>query len=297
MRSSGLSTTHVLEAAAAAAERKEWATAAVLLADQGDATEILDKRIFYLSRAKRYDEALELLAVLREREPQNCLWFYMTAYQLYVQERYAEAVPWFREALLRNRKHVKSWWRAANSLSKSGEEMKAVKCAARVLRLWNDLPPEAKERERPSFGKASYFLGKHQMASDPHGAVELLVQALQADLKDPHRHYRLGKALRYDARPGEAISHLRNAAKLKPGDRNIELELAICLARTEAGEEALRIVRRLKDRLRGWDLMKGGEAALTGGDAHLAVSLLERAARDRLTRGNQRLEESPCEGP
>ena len=82
-----------------AAEQKEWSQAADLLAAAGDATGILDKRAFYLSRAKRYDEALDAVAMLRTREPDNFHWPYMTAYQYYAQERYDEAIPWFREAL------------------------------------------------------------------------------------------------------------------------------------------------------------------------------------------------------
>ena len=164
-----------------------------------------------------------------------------------------------------------------------------MQCAARVLRLWHDLPADAQERERPSFGKASYFLGKHQMRSDPHGAVELLEQALAVDPRDPHRQYMLGKALRYDARPAEALPHLREAAKLKGGDTNIELELAVCLSRTAEPEEAERIVRKLEPRLRGWSLLKAGDLALVLERPRLAVSLLERAKRDRATSGNDRV--------
>jgi cold shock CspA family protein/thioredoxin-like negative regulator of GroEL len=271
------------------AGQNEWSQAADILATAGRSTELLDKRSFYLSRAKRYEEALDLLAVLRDREPGNFLWFYMTAYQFYVQERYAEAVPWFREALRRNPDHLTSWWRAANALSKSGEELKAVQCAARVLRLWHDLPEGAKDRVRPSFGKASYLLGKHQMKSDPHAAVPLLQQALEADPHDPHRHYRLGKALRYARRAEEALPHLREAAKLKRDDQNIDLELAIVLARTDEVAEAEKLLRNLEPRLRGWDLLKGGSLALEIERSRLAVSLLERAARDRATRGDERL--------
>lgn len=279
----------VLAAAEAAAEAKEWSRAADLLADAGDASGVLDKRVFYLSRAKRYDEALEVVARLREREPQNFLWPYMTAYQYYAQERYEAALPWFREALKRNPKHLKSWWRSANALSKSGQEMKAIACAGRVLRLWHELPKEAQERERSNLAKASYLLGKLQMRNDAAGAVPLLEQAVANDKSDPHKHYRLGKALRLSGRPGEGIEHLRQARTLKAGDGNIELELALCLGRAGERDEAIAIVRQRAERLRGWDLLKAGQLALDLDEMHLALRFLERAAKDRTTRKEEKV--------
>ena len=278
-----------LAAAESAAEARDWSRAADLLADAGEASIVLDKRVFYLSRAKRYDEALEVVARLRQREPTNFLWPYMTAYQYYAQERYEEALPWFREALKRNPKHLKSWWRAANALSKSGQEMKAVACAGRVLRLWNELPQEAQERERSNLAKASYFLGKVQMRSDATGAVPLLEQAVANDKSDPHKHYRLGKALRLAGRPLDAIKHVRQARKLKPGDGNIELELALCLGYAGEREEALEIVRRRTERLRGWDLWKAGHLAFDLEEPQLALRLLEQAARDKTTRNDEKV--------
>lgn len=278
-----------LGAAETAAEAKDWSRAADLLAGAGDATDVLDKRVFYLSRAKRYDEALEVVVRLREREPTNFLWPYMTAYQYYAQERYEEALPWFREALRRNPKHLKSWWRSANALSKSGHETKAIACAGRVLRLWHELPQEAQERERSNLAKASYLLGKLQMRSDPTGAVPLLEQAVANDRDDPHKHYRLGKALRLSGRAVDGVEHLRRARKLKPGDGNIELELALCLSRSGEHDEALTIVRRRDERLRGWDLLKAGQLMLELDEPHLALRLLERAAKDRTTRGDEKV--------
>jgi tetratricopeptide (TPR) repeat protein/cold shock CspA family protein len=279
----------LLAAAEQAAERKEWSQAADLLETAGDGTAVMDKRLFYLSRAKRYDEALEIAATLRTREPDNFLWPYMTAYQYYAQEQYEEAIPWFREALRRNPQHLKSWWRAANALSKSDREAEAVRCAGRVLRLWNDLPPEARERERGNLAKASYFLGKVQMRNDAEGAIALLEQAVEHDPSDPHKHYRLGKALRFARRGAEGVAHLRRARKLKPGDGNIELELALCLGRGGERDEALDILRRRADRLRGWDLLKAGQLALDLEEPALALPLLERAARDRMTSSDQRV--------
>jgi Flp pilus assembly protein TadD/cold shock CspA family protein len=284
-----VSAAELLIEAEQAAGKKEWDQAADLLANAGDTTEVLDKRAFYLSRAGRYEEALAQLSILFAREPENFRWPYMIAYQHYAQERYQDAIPWFREALKRNPKHLGSWWRAAYSLSRSGEETKASACAGKVLRLWHELPQEGKERNRKLLAKASYFLGKMQMKNDPRGAIPLLEQALANDESDPHKHYRLGKAFRYAGRPDEAIAHLRRARKLNPADINIELELALCLSRTGEPKEALTIVRRRERQFRGWNLLKAGQLALDLEEATLAVGLLERAARDRATRKNERV--------
>jgi Tfp pilus assembly protein PilF/cold shock CspA family protein len=280
----------LLAEAERAASRKEWGRAAELTVGAGDSSEALDKRVFYLSRDKRYVEALTLLEQLRRREPDNFKWCYMTAYQYYVQEQHRDAIPWFRESVKRNPNHLKSWWRAANALAKTGDEKLASRCAAKVLRLWHDLPQAGQERDRPSFAKASYLLGKQQMRSDPHGAVPLLEQALANDPRDPYKHYRLGKALRYCGRAGEAVAHQRQAAKLKPGDVNIELELALSLARVGQAGEARQLLRPLGQRLRGWDLIKGGRLALDIDEAGIAVDLLGRARGDRRTSKDERVE-------
>lgn len=96
-----------LHDAEAAAEAKDWPGAVAALADAGDSTPVLAKRAFYLSRAAQHDEATRLLEVLADREPANHRWPYMIAYQFYAQEHYEEAIPWFREALKRNPKHLK----------------------------------------------------------------------------------------------------------------------------------------------------------------------------------------------
>jgi cold shock CspA family protein len=85
------------------------------------------------------------------------------------------------------------------------------------------------------------------------------------------------------------VAHLRRARKLKPGDGNIELELALCLGRGGERDDALQILRRRADRLRGWDLLKAGQLALDLAEPALALALLERAARDRLTRDDDRV--------
>jgi tetratricopeptide (TPR) repeat protein len=279
----------LVHAAEAAAEANDWKRALAALADAGDSTPVLEKRAFYLSRLGSHDEARAVLEVLAAREPANHRWPYMIAYQFYAQERYGEAVPWFRKALQLNPRHLKSWWRAANALDKSGQEMKACQCAARVLRLWNDLPPEAQDRERKTFAKASYFLGKVQMARDARGAVDLLQQALDNDPGDAYKHYRLGKALHYAGRPADALPHLERASQLKRGDISIEVELAAVLAVVGEREKALSVLRQNESRLNGFLLRKAARTAARAEDLAFAVRLFRRASGDRALRRDETL--------
>ena len=62
----------LLKAAEKLAEEKRWSEAADLLAAENQPTDfLLDKRVWYLSRAKRCDEALSILEQLRQRRPDD----------------------------------------------------------------------------------------------------------------------------------------------------------------------------------------------------------------------------------
>lgn len=280
----------LLNEAEAAANAKDWPRAAELLSEAGDTTPVLESRSFYLSRAGQYPAAIEVLRVLAEREPSNHRWPYMIGYQYSALEQYRDAVPWYRRALELNPRHLKSWWRAANALDKAGDEAAAVRCAIRVLKLWNALPEEAKDREKRTLAKASFYLGKVQMRTDPHGAVALLEQALAHESDDPWKEYRLGKALHYSGNRQAALPHLERAQRMKRDDPHIELELADVLASCGEKERALTLIRKYENRLRGHSLRKAGKAASAAGDQALAVRLLRRAASDNTLRRNERLQ-------
>ena len=64
------SATDVVAEADRAAKANAWGRAD-LLTCAGDLIRVLDKCAFFLSRAKRYNETLHVLAVLREREPET----------------------------------------------------------------------------------------------------------------------------------------------------------------------------------------------------------------------------------
>jgi len=277
---------------AEAAAALRWNEAAELLGDAGASTAVLDKRVFYLSRAKRYEDALRILDELRSREPESYRHWYMTAYQYYEQQQFAEAIPYFRQALRRNRDHLRSWWRAANALHQIGEHRKAQLAAGRVLQLWPRLDEEERKRCSAHCGRAAYLLGRYQAPRDPAGAEPLFRLACERDPKDPYKHYSLGKTLLRLGRVDDSIMSLVRARDLKASDPYIESQYAKALARKGDPEGAISAVLGIADRLRGRSAYHAGLLVLDCGAAGLAMQLLITAGRHRDVRAEPGFEDA-----
>lgn len=271
----------LLAAAEKAAQATDWGRAADLLADAPDQVRVLDKRAFYLSRAKRYEESREVLVLLRAKEPTNFLWPHMTGYQFYEEQRYAEAVPWLLQAYKLNPTHLRNLYRLAQARRHQGELVRATLAAAQVLKLWHALPTEAQEREAKTLAKASYLLARMQVDRDPQGALPLLEQAAEHDGSDHDKHYMLGKTYRRAGQPEAGLGALRCAQRIKPGRVYIELELADALADAGEHEEAVRHLNRALRAARGWQAWKAARVALALGQAADARRMLDVAARER----------------
>jgi tetratricopeptide (TPR) repeat protein/cold shock CspA family protein len=271
----------MLELAQKAANATDWSRAAELLAGAPEEVRVLDKRAFYLSRAKRYDEALDLLAILRAKEPANFLWPHMTGYQFYVQGRYSEAVPWLLAAYRLNPKHLRNLYRLAQARRHQGEVLRAKRAAAEVLKLWHALPTDAQERESKTLAKASYLLGQLQADKDPRGALDLFRQAVKHDPGDHDKHYTLGKTHRRLGQANEAVGALTRARRIKPRCSYIELELADALRMTGETEMAFGHLRTGMSGARGWQALKAARIAHELGHNDDAARMLHAAARDR----------------
>lgn len=275
----------VLRRADAHIAKGEWEAACEILADAGSGTRVLDKFAFCLSRAKRYDAAYAVLEELQKRHPSEVRWPYMLGYQLYEQERYAEALPHFIAAWRANPRHLRNLYRLAQTRLHLGEVDKAKRGAMEVLRIWHKLPADARERDARTLAKASYLLGREQLKTDAVWAVELLGQAAQHDPADHDKHYLLGKALRKAGRYEEAAQPLRRALRIKPGQIYIELELAVTLARCDGGqEEAARLLGKVERRVNDWQALKAASLAARLSDGPRARRLLDRAARKGFVR-------------
>jgi len=291
------STAALLTEAAKAADAKDWNRAADTLKDCPQTIEVLDKRAFYLSRAKRYDESREVLALLREKEPQNFLWQHMTGYQYYEEQRFAEAVPWFVEAYRLKPDHVRNLYRLAQCRRNLGEADKAARGFAHVLKLWHALAKDAQDREAKTMAKASYQLGKRQAGTDPRGAIGLLEQAVEHDAGDHDKHYMLGKTLRRVGHAEDGLEELERAQRIKPGRSYIELELADALAAAGRAQEATRMFSRLTRNLKGWQAFKGARIACDMDRLGDARHLLDVAAKTTEVRGSPRYEELSARVP
>ncbi len=284
-----------LAEAAVAAEAKDWSGAADVLATGPQSDEILDKRGWYLSRAKRYDEAIRVFSELRNRRPHDYRPPYMMGFQYYNQERWRESLSWFAEALERKPDHIKSLWRSAHALEKAGDDKQAALMAGRVLQLWHELPPARQEEDRKSAARASFLLGRRQLARDPVGAAELFAQAAELEPDDPFKHYRHAQALRRSGRGREALSAAERAHRLKRGDPNITVEYAEALNANRRPTEAAKALGRAARRCVGWKAYQAGKLALQLGDPRLAVDLLRQAERDRTVRVDPGLKEALAE--
>ncbi len=275
----------LLKRADDAMAKNDWNGACEILEPGTAHLSVREKLTFCLSRAKRYDEAIAGLQQLRALQPQKAKWSYMLGYQYYEQEQYAEALPHFVAAWRLDRGHLRNLYRLAQTRLHLEETDRAKRGAAEVLRLWRQLPPDRQVREKGTVAKSAYLLGREELKVDPAKAIEPLRLAAEHDPGDVNRHYLLGKALRKAKRPEEAVESLRRAARMKPGQTYIELELAVALAYSPEGKsEAAESLARIDGRLSDWQALKGAGVAATLEDGPRARHLLKQAARKGFVR-------------
>lgn len=277
--------TNLLKQAEGAMAKGDWNTACEIL--EADTTHLVmrERLAFCLSRAKRYDEAISKLEHLRNQQPKKAKWSYMLGYQYYEQERYAEALPHFVAAWKLDHSHLRNLYRLAQTRLRLDEPDRAKRGAEEVLRLWGQLPPDRQERERSTMAKSAYLLGREELKTDPTKAIAPLQMAAEHDQGDANRHYLLGKALRKAKRPEDAEAPLRRAARMKPGQPYIQLELAVALALLPDGKrEAAELLAKFERRLSDWQALKGAGLAAKLEDGPRARRLLKTAGRKGFVR-------------
>ncbi len=282
-------TEELISQAAALAERLEWAAAADLLKDAGDSPSVLDRRGWYLSRAKRYAEARGIFEELSKREPRQFRHFYMAGSQYYESGEFEPAIAFLDQAIALNPAHVKSWWRKAHSLHKLQREDEAARAAGRVLEIWHGSDATLKERSRDVAAKASHLLARWELHRDPRAAAELAQQAVQLDGGDAYHRYVYAMALLRTKHTPEAIVEFREARRVKPGDPSIEVGLADAYVRSGDKQGAVAILRRIEPRLHAGHAFRAARLLHAVGEDTLAARLAERARGDRTLKHNERL--------
>jgi cold shock CspA family protein len=91
---------------------------------------------------------------------------------------------------------------------------------------------------------------------------------------------------------GGALDQLRKARTLKYNDPYIEIEYASSLLSNGEPDQALAVLRKVAARCRGWQAFLAALVADRLKESHMSVELIERAARDRDTRGHPRVLET-----
>jgi tetratricopeptide (TPR) repeat protein/cold shock CspA family protein len=281
-----MNTAEHLQAAEKLAGEKRWAEAAGVLEGAGESTEVLERRCFYLSRAARYAEAIELLEGLRKRLPNSARIPYMVGYQFFQQEQYAAAITHYERAVELAPGYLKAQYRLAQAHARSGHKLPAQLAAMRVLRLWRAAEGEAKKRDARMYARACYLLAKFQLREEPEGSAALLREAVEHEPDDYNKHYLLGKALTRAGNPREALAALRRARQMEPRKTYVDIELVRALIASGSDADAKTRLREIAERCRAWDAYNAGRLAVQVEELDLARELFERANRRGPTRGN-----------
>jgi tetratricopeptide (TPR) repeat protein len=271
-----------------ALDRCEWENAVDglrrLLEPNPDDVDLLGKLSFALSRAGRYDEAIDVLHGLKAREPDSARWPYMIGYQYYVREQWAESLEGFREALRLFKGYIKVWYRAGYALFRLDRPDEAMTCLKRCIRCWEHLDENGRSHHGKTRATAEYLLGKILvMQGRSRTAAGHLRAAVEYDGRQADWQYQLGKCLLKIEANVEALTHLRAAHDLSPGKDYVIDRLAQALIANGDSDEALSLYREIPPRRRKPYVLKNlGSLYIDGGDYTRALDALRLAgSKDR----------------
>ena len=127
---------------------------------------------------------------------------------------YAAAIPHFQASLRITPDQAAIWNQFGAALTHLGQQPDANECFRNVLRI-----------------DATDLTARYNLATglaktgDPAGAVAQFGQILRAMPDFARAHYHLGLTLRAQGRTDDARAHLREAARLVPGDQEIQAAL------------------------------------------------------------------------
>ncbi|GIK76115.1 tetratricopeptide repeat protein [Anaerolineae bacterium CFX9] len=223
----------LLEKAERFAGQQRWEEAALVARQAVDTVPehrwAKDKLGWYLSRAKKHADAIEVYSLLVQEAPENPKYPYMLGYQYYDQQDFTNAVPWFRKALDLKPDYLVVLYRCGYALVKTGDVRAAEALLRDCVRYWRELEEgDAKDREKKNYADACFQLGKiYSDRDDWVSAVKAFTEAVAHESNDADKLYNLGKALVKVENFEEALAALLKADQIAPRKHYIQTYLAI----------------------------------------------------------------------
>lgn len=156
-------------------EELNWSEAAKIYCDCVKIREdikILEKAAWCLSCAKKYNEAIEYLLKLCDKEPKMAKWPYMVGYQYYSLKDWDSAIQWFEKALLLKKDYLVVKYRLAYSYVQKAGEYKKLSSAdfwkalgqlKECIQLWDNFSDYDKNKEKSTYFSINFLLGKLNM--------------------------------------------------------------------------------------------------------------------------------------
>jgi tetratricopeptide (TPR) repeat protein/cold shock CspA family protein len=243
--------------------------------------EVLDQLGWYLSRAKRYDEAIEVYSDLVRRDPNRAKWPYMLGYQYYDQEQWKEAIDWFGRALELWDTYLVVLYRKGYAHTVLNEVGLARQSFQKCIAVWRSLESEDQERGAKYYSGACFQLGKILLSSgQSRNAEVILSEAVKYGPPDAHKHYNLGKALLKNGKSGEALEQLQMANRIEPGKDYILVYMArayMDLEHYQQAEVALERIPTGRRKAYVWHEM--GKLKLMRGQSQQAIEALITATK------------------
>ena len=190
-------------------------------------TAVLDKLGWYLSRSKRYDDAIRVYSELSDKQPGWAKWPYTVGYQFYEQGKWKEAIEWFDRALKLRPDYLVVLYRAGYAYTQVGDLDRATQLFEKCVSEWRNLNAEQQAREGKHYSDACFQLGKLLLAKGQTLRAERYLQdAVKHGPAEPHKHYNLGKALLKNGKAKEALEQFARSRQLQPGKDYLDVFIA-----------------------------------------------------------------------
>lgn len=173
---------------------------------------------FALSRDGRYGDAIVIFEQLHRDNARDPKWPYMIGYQHYEKQNWRQAIDWFGKALALRPGYVKVLYRKGYAHIALSEEKEAIESFTNCINQWEKMTTEEQDRDRASYGKAQFQLGKlHLKKGLSLKARRHLQIAAQIHINDHNFLYELGQCHLKNNQLDDALRELEAADRIKPG--------------------------------------------------------------------------------